>query len=324
MSDMKLIPKGPETVTLAVSTINKLIRAGDGDAALLYLFILKTRGESDATQAAAEMGKNPGEIRTAMAVLSRLGLVQLDDDNDVPAHDTLDAPLAEPRQYTIDEIKNELEYGSVFHTLVEETQRRIGKIMSPDEMLRLFGIYDGLRLQPEVILQLITHCITESRGRSGGRMPSIRYIEKTAYTWEREGIFTLERAEEYLKDLETRKSIRGEIKRALQIRDREFSETEKRFVDGWIAMGFDAGAVDIAFDRTVIKTGKMAWSYMDSIMKNWHNKNIHTAQEIQEKDKKIDKHSAFLDAVNPEKKFGSANNEDIRRMERLLNKIKED
>jgi len=324
MPDIKFILPGPETVTLAGQTIDKLIRAGDGDAALLYLYILKTHGQSTMAEAAAAMGKSHGEIATAMALLSRLGLVKLDNNTEANSQDALTkTPMEEPRQYSIDEIKHELEVGSEFYALVQETQNSLGKILSPDELLRLFGIYDALRIPPEVILQLITHCITESRGRGGGRMPSIRYIEKAAYKWEREGIFSLDRAEEYLKALEVLKSARGEIKTVLQIKDRELTDSEKRYVDGWITMGFTPDAIDIAYDKTVLNTGKLAWGYMDSIMKSWHDKNLHTSQEVLEKGITSNKNIAYDSKKTPEQKFGAPNHEDIERMQRLLNKIKE-
>jgi len=330
---------GTETVTLTGQTINKLIHAGDGDAALLYLYILNTSGKNSSSEAANALGKSIGEIANLMAVLSRLGLVEINretekqnrDISDVNAGGSTDAYDAaqrnreleeEKRSRTLDEVKQELESGSVFSALVEETQKSLGKILSPDELLRLFGIYDSLKMEPEVILHLVTHCISESRARSNGRMPSIRYIEKAAYTWEREGILTLDCAEDYIKRLEARRSIRGEIKDSLMIKNRELSETESRYVDNWIAQGFRAEAAAIAYDRTVFKTGKLAWNYMDKIMSSWHNKGLYTAEEIMKKDKGPER------LVNRNQtsaqKFGAADQSEVERMQRILNKIKED
>jgi len=214
--------------------------------------------------------------------------------------------------------------GSDFSIVVDETQRRLGKILSPDDLLRLFGIYDHLRLPPEVILQLITHCIKECSITGDGSAPSIRYIEKAAYTWEREGVFTLEKAEEYLKALEAKKSARGEIKSALHIRDREFSATEKRYVDEWIAMGFSKEAVAVAYDKTVVKTGGMAWPYMNTILSNWHNKGVHTPEEIAEKEGSSQRGSGGAYARQGAQKHGEPNREELERLQRLLNKTKED
>ena len=350
MAKTKFILPGPETITISGQTIDKLIRAGNGDAALLYMYILKTRGQSTSDEAADALGKSAGGIADAMALLSRLGLIKLDDGgSDGELGDRLDgglgdkpdgelgdrpgegpgerlrsAPVEEPRDYSIGEIRQEIDSGSDFSMVVEETQRSLGKILSPDELQRLFGIYDGLRLPAEVIILLITHCISESRRSGGGRMPSVRYIEKAAYTWEREGILSLDSAEEYLKTLDAVRSARGEIKRALQINDREFSASEKRYVDRWIANGFSAVAVGIAYDRTVIKTGKLAWGYMDSIINSWHSKNLHTPREILEKDGRSNENGQPKEQKDAGRKFGAANREELLRMERLLKKIKEE
>ena len=358
MSDKKFKLPGTESFMLNGQTIDLLIREGDGDAALLYLYILKTSGQSSSDEIASAMGKSAVWIASAMAVLSRLGLVQPDENEDddsseipskihqnhppnhppnhpnhphksepktmpgYPEDGSVDAPVKEPRRYTIEEIKEELKAGSGFAAVVEETQRSLGRILSPDDLLRLCGIYDSLRLPPEVILQLITHCISESRKSGGGRAPSMRFIEKEAYRWEREGIFSLERAEEYLKDLETRIGARSEIKFALQIKNRELSETEKRFIDDWITMGFGPETIAIAYDRTVLKTGNMAWPYMDSILKSWHGRDIHTPREVLEKDTKPGKNTPKKGREPTDNSFGASDQEEIERMKRFREMLK--
>jgi len=318
----RFILPGPETINISGQTVDKLLRAGDGDAALLYLYILKTRGQSTSEEAAAALGLGAGGVATAMAALSRLGLIGFDDNKEpLPS-----PPKEEPREYSADEIKREIESGSDFSALVEEAQRSLGKILSPDELTRLFGIYDGLRLPPEVILQLITHCIAESRKKSGGRPPTMRYVEKAAYTWEREGIFSLDRAEEYLKALDKRRSKRGTIKTALQIRDRELSASEKRYVDGWIEMGFGADAVEIAYDRTLLKTGKLAWGYIDSIIRSWHSKGLRTPDDILQRDSKSGPkpQQGHGQKQQQGQKFGAPDTAELERMQRLLKKLKEE
>ena len=322
MSEIKFSLPGSESITLTGQAIDKLIHAGDGDAALLYLYILKTRGLSSSVEAAKALDKGKGWVASAMAVLSRLGLVHLDNSTE-PGTQT-DALPQEPRKYTEDEVKSEILAGTDFSIVVDETQRRLGTILSPHDLMRLYGIYDNLRLPPEVIMQLITHCIKECSITGDGRAPNIRYIEKAAYTWEREGIFTFEKAEEYLKALEEKKSIRGEIKRIVQIRGREFAPTEKRFIDGWIEMGFKPEAIAIAYDRAVLKAKGSPLPYMDGIMKNWHNKGLHTAEEIAEKDGGKRINTSGINTGPGVRKHGEPSREEIERMQRLLNKIKEE
>jgi DnaD/phage-associated family protein len=296
------------------------------------LYILKTGGKSGIEETAVVLNKTPGEVATAMSLLSRLHLINIDEKNaDMPKVPKAD----EPRTYTADEIAREKEGNPVFSALVDETQRSLGKLLSGNELERLMGIYDSLCLPAEVILQLITHCIAESRGRGDGRMPSMNYIEKAAYTWEREGIFSLESAEEYLKKLENLKSARGVMKQALQITGREFSASEKRYVDEWIALGFDAGSVEIAYDITVLNTGKLSYSYINKIIRNWHDRGFHTAQQIIENDAAGRKSNKSREArlasktsgsagLNSDSKFGAPDSSELKRMEQLLRKIKEE
>jgi DnaD/phage-associated family protein len=176
----------------------------------------------------------------------------------------------------------EKENSPEFELLIKEVQRALGKLLSSDDVIKLYGIYDYLGLPFEVILQLVTHCKEECTRRNGpGRIPTMKYIEKAAFTWEREGIFSLEAAEAYLKKLSERRNIYGEFAVAMGIRNRQLSATEQKYVDSWANLGFKPEAAAIAYDRTVMQTGKLSWSYMDKIMKSWHQKNLHTTQEIE-------------------------------------------
>ena len=333
MTDIKFSLPGPETVTLSRQNVDKLIRAGDGDAALLYLYILKAHGQTSdqitLSDASTALGKDAGTIATAMAILSRLGLINKCDIHESDSKSPVNSPVEEPRQYTAHDVIRELESDSHFPIIAKEAQQKLGRILSPEDLQRLLVMYDELRLPPEVILLLITHCISESRRRGGGRMPSMRYIEKAAFEWEREGIFSMEQAEEYLKNLENLKSARGMVKTALQITERELSESQKRYVDSWIAMGFDADAIGIAYDRTMLNTNKLAWGYLDKILCSWHEKGLHTSQEILSKDSNRAAQPQTSNGRRPPtygagQKFGSADSDDIERMKRLLRKTKEE
>ena len=313
---MKFVLPGPETVTISGNNIEKLIRSGDGDAALLYLYVLKSRGGADLRGASEELARSEAEISASMSVLNRLGLVRW-EESFPPEPDELP-------EYTAADIKREINVGSAFALLVQEVQRSLGKILASADLIKLFGIYDSLGLPPEVILQLITHCISESRRRYGGeRIPTMRYIEKAAYTWEREGVFSLERAEEYLKNLELKRSIESEIKKSLQIKDRELTSTERKYIDEWVSMGFPADCIEIAYDRTLIKTGKLTWNYMDSIIKSWHGKNLHTTDEIHNKDGWKGASAQKADASSKKPDLSAPQTADVERMKRLLDKIKE-
>lgn len=316
LAEMRFVLPGSDSVTLSVQAADKLIRSCDGNAALLYLYVLRTGGSASVTQAAKTFGRSEQDVSASMALLNRLGLLQYDEEV---------KPLQkeEPPEYTAEDIRRELDNGAAFYSLVQESQKSLGKIFSSDDLIKLFGFYDSLGLPPEVILHLITYCIAENRRRYGpGRMPTLRYIEKAAYTWAREGIFTLEQAEHYLKTLEVKRSLHSDIKRILQIKDRELTASEKKYLDGWISLGYSPDTIEIAYDKTVLKTGRLAWSYMDSIIGSWHQKDLHTAEEILQKDGKSQplQHKAAKKSA----KTADADLADFERMKKYLEKLREE
>ncbi|MDR0839297.1 MAG: DnaD domain protein [Oscillospiraceae bacterium] len=307
----------PETVSLTGADVSALLRLGDGDAALLYLY-LSAFGGTDAPEELPRCpGLSPEALRAAESRLRSAGLLapaRAVPESAPPAH------TERPRTHvpaTGGEVRGEDEDGRQFYVLVQEAQRMLGRVLSSDDLIRLFGIYDTLKLPPEVILQLIRYCMSETERRDGNtRPPSVKYIEKAAYTWEREGIFSLELAEEYIKSRAARHAEAAVIKKALQINDRELTPSERKYVESWLSLGFDAEAISVAYDRTVMKTGRLAWGYMDSIIVSWHGKGLHTAADVAAKDSRPERGPRKAGAERP-----APDSREFERMNRLLSEL---
>ena len=281
----------PEVISVPGSAVKKLISAGDGDAALLYLFL-----SGEGLSAAEKLPWSAERFDAANQKLSELGLT----------------PGAEaPKPAKLPPIEKQTE--KKFYSLTQEVQRLFGRILSSDELVRLFGIYETLGMPPEVILQLVVYCAAETQGR----VPAMKYIEKAAYTWEREGIKTLEHAEKYIKERTEKKQESAKIKTALQIHDRGFTPTERKYVDAWLALGFTAEVIAIAYDRTVTKTGKLSWGYMNSIISSWHGKNLFTVEDILAKDTRQSTAGRVATAAAP------PDDSEVQRINRIISSLTE-
>ncbi len=267
---------GDGSVVMSAETARRVIGSGSGDAALLYLHILTCGGRYDAEAASAAIHRTVQQVEEAMRVLVRLGLAGERRVEAVPQS------AGELPQYSPQDIQRELRDGGTFRELVDDVQRSLGARLSSEGLMILFGIYDSLRLPPDVILELVTHCCGEFERRYGpGRRPSMRYIEKAAFTWEREGIFSLDASADYIRRQEELRLSENAMARAMGISGRGLSQTERKYIDMWTGMGFSPEAVGMAYDRTVTNTGRLAWRYMDSILQSWHAKNLHTPAQIE-------------------------------------------
>lgn len=294
-------------VTVEAFALDRLIAAGDGDSALLYLYILRNGGRISLGEAAVDLKRNEDAIR---GMLQRLGELQLlvlpaalsgpagpagpgePEKQAAPAPPPADSaerdpagPILEPEgppEYSADDIARELESGSPFPGLVLETQRRLGRVLSSVDLKILYGLYDYLGLPAEVISLLVTYCAHEAaKAPDGGRPLRMRQVEKEAYAWKRSGVDTADRAVEHLKRLELRREKSAEVLRALQIVDRAPAPSERKYIENWLELGFSPAAIALAYDRTVLQTGDLKWPYLNSILKSWHQKNLHTVAEIE-------------------------------------------
>ena len=314
-----IVTDGTNSVTIPTAVISSLLKLGDGNAALLYLHLM--RG-GDAIKTSADIIRDLGwDAHTLEVAENRLIFAGIMPDT---GDEAIRQAIAEPTEVFEErprraEARGTAEADGRFYALVQEIQRLLGKVLSSDEMIRLLGIYDTLQLPGEVILQLVSYCMSETEKPGESRAPSMRYIEKAAYTWEREGIFTLEAAEQYIKQHELRRGDIAQLRRVLGITDHEMLPSERKYIESWLTLGYDAETIAMAYERMIMKTGKLVWRYMDAIIVNWHEKGLHTVAEILEKDAKSDKSepSRNIFATRP-----APDKSDVARMERFLENMK--
>ena len=275
MSDPTFLPGN--ILSLAAGAADRLIEAGSGDAALLYLWLLRNGGRYETGRAARALRWDGGRADAALAQLVSLSLAS-------PAEVQPQQPPVreEPPEYTAEDLNREMsDAGSPFPALVREVQRRLGKVLSTADLKSLYTIYDFAGLPAEVILLVVSWCAEESQRKYGpGRKPRMPQIQREALRWKEKGVDTAEAAEAYLKRLTALRDRTGRILSLLDIRDRPAVAREREYIAGWVEMGFDDEAIRLAYEKTVLKKQSLNWAYMNSILRSWHQKGLHTVAQI--------------------------------------------
>ncbi len=265
-----MCPLADKNIIISAAAAEALLEKGEGLAALLYLHI-RARGEFSLSAAAKQLRRSETEISAAAASLREMGLL------------SAEKPLMseEMPEYSAADIVSRAGRDSAFEGLVDAVQHSLGKLLSTPDLRSLFGIYDHLGMPAEVIYLLVAHCVETYRESHGeGRVPTMRYIEKEAWYWAGQEIMSLEAAEEHIKGEKEKKSKLFRTAEMLQIKGRQLSQSEQRYIESWLEMGFEIEALAVAYDRTVLGTGKLAWRYMDKIVSSWHEKGLHTEAEV--------------------------------------------
>ena len=271
--------KEEESVTLSAATLRRLIGGGNGDAALLYLAILHSHGAAEAEKLAKILSWDEKRVRTAEQALCEMQLVGAPEKKE-------EAPLLPPQQlseppdYTREDIMRKLEGDGRFACLLREVEHKLGPLSTPS-VKKLLGLYENLGLPADVVYTLVNYCITKKAQQFGeGRLPNMREIEKEGYVWARKELFSIEKASEYMKREQVLRGRYPEYMVALQMAGRASAPSEEKYLSAWAEMGFPAETVSEAYDRTVLHCHEFRWPYCNGILKRWHEKGLHTLEEV--------------------------------------------
>lgn len=278
-----------QPIALSVETVDKLLRRGSGDAALLYLYLLRTGGTYSSQEVQQALGWNVAQAMSAFAHLIELGLAE----DDTPP-ERRDAPTADTcPNYSSEDIASELKENNEFRSLLEEVEHLLGKKCSLTDSRILLELYHHVAMPAEVLLLLTARQIELTEEKFGpGRRPRMSEIKSSTYALKKKGIDTLEAAEEWIRRQDYLKSQEGKLMEAVGIVGRAPGDSERRFLNQWTEWGFGPEAVALAYDRTLMKKGSMVWPYCNGILRRWNDKNAHTPEEIKAADQGSSRGSA--------------------------------
>lgn len=261
-------------VNISREDARKLLLTRSADAALLYLYM---QCGNDPAEAQQTLSLSSSRMDCACATLRQLGLW--------PTEKKTMLPTGERPNYSEKDVADALDADASFRSLYGEVQRVLGKVLNTEELKILLSFIRYLGMTPDVIAVLVNYCKDRAR-QKGGRAPSLRAIEKEAYYWAERGIETMEEAAAFIQTQNAHNARMAHIKHLLQIRGRRLTTAEERYASEWAEMGFEDGAILMAYERTCINTGGLKWPYLNSILKRWHEKGLHTVEQINSGDQK--------------------------------------
>ena len=266
-------------IVLPAQQADRLIGRGDGDAALLYLCLLRADRGVTAQELQRKLKWSQLRLHAAETALQELGLI------DRPPEQKPPEPAQERPVYTADDLTDLLTGDAGFRMLVPQTEEKLGKRLKTAALQILAGLYDDLGLPADVIYLLVCHCVARSEERYGpGRRPTLRQIEKEGYHWAQRGLFDQESASRYLRDWNVRRSAMSRYMQVLGLGDRRPVESEERYIADWMDKGFPPETVALAYDKTVFYKKELNWRYLNGILRRWHENGWHTEEEVRQGD----------------------------------------
>ena len=182
---------------------------------------------------------------------------------------------SERPEYSPAELAVYLQKSESTQKLFQTAQKKLGKMLSHNDMSMLFSFHDWLGMPIDVIELLLSYC--SANGHTG-----MRYIEKVALGWAEEGINTVEQAVEYIELRQT--GFRTILKAFGQ--NRMPVPTEEAYMKKWLQeYQLPMDVVKMACERTVLQTGKASFAYADKILASWKDVGVKTVADVEAQDK---------------------------------------
>lgn len=193
------------------------------------------------------------------------------------------------KSYSKDDIKQFRQNDSIAE-LFFITERYLGHPLNDTDVQIILHLYDGLAFSTDLIEYLI-----ETSVESGHK--SLRYIEKVALNWKENNISTVEEAK--LADSVHSKAYYTVMK-SFGISGRNLIPSEIKFLKKWTTeYGFSEELISEACQRTVQAVHQPSFAYADSILTNWHKKQVRSLSDL-----------SAIDAEHQSKKKSAATNTD--------------
>lgn len=183
--------------------------------------------------------------------------------------------VSEIPEYTSADIKRLKGRDALFNSILDEAQQTFGKVFNNVEMNYIIAMRDHLSLDGEYILMLLEYFRREGK--------PLCYAVRVADSLVKKGICDPEALETYLKHRDSFKGNEGRYRDLFGIGTRALTAYEEKYFTTWseeMQMPFDL--VTVAFERTVEKKGTPQKSYINGILKKWHEAGILSIEALEE------------------------------------------
>lgn len=192
----------------------------------------------------------------------------------VPQEKPVTRPLSRPERPDSVFVAQRLVADATLASLMQEAQVILGRPLSHGDSATLLMLHDNDGLPVDVILMILTYAVGEGKG--------MRYIEKMGINWSSEGIDTLEKADEKIKEITKSKEAWAIASKTFGVKNvGSPSKTQIEYSDRWInKWGYRTDMLRNAYEKCVDTKGEYNLKYIDGIIKKWHSSGIFTIDDL--------------------------------------------
>jgi DnaD/phage-associated family protein len=163
------------------------------------------------------------------------------------------------------------------------TEQYLSKTLSKSDVDAITYFYETLGMSADLIEYLVESCVENGH-------KSMHYIQKVALSWSDQQITTKEQARR--QSASYNKNCYA-VLRAFGIHSRGPAASEIAYIQKWTdELGFSIDLVQEACNRTISAIHQPSFEYADSILTNWHKKQVRHLKDLSDIDSAFQKERA--------------------------------
>lgn len=271
MADMAIQLPEKQVRIITCDTIDKLIALGNGEVALLYLYLLRHENNTNSETAAQELHFSQEQLEQAFFTLRN---INLSAGRETKVTATPAKKIEKAPQYKPEELNKARHDDPEFATVCQVAESQFGKILKLTQMRCLFQAYDYFGLNAETLIELLAYLKKERE------TVTTVHIRNEAADWAEMRITSAQDAQNYILYLKGTHPLRETIYQIFGIVPQNASLTEKKICIFVQIHDFSEELVTYAVKLAVKKTGEKNIKYIWGILKNWEDKGIHTMEML--------------------------------------------
>lgn len=272
--------------------------AGSASLKTLLWLLRNARYSSTPEQISKALGLSPDDVKDALTYWSERGVLTLDDSipyeklqtetgpspQTNPSEDVIKITdreeklrLKPSKKPTMAEVVKRGNESTEIKFLLNEAQKVMGRTLTNSDAETLLWLADYCEMPVSVILMAMN--FAAARSNADNNVLRMRYVEKIVLSWMDDEIFTVEAAENKIKEITDAESRWRKLQSLLGLERRKASAKEEELCGFIDTYSLSDDLVSAAYNETVNKKGKYSAAYLLGILRKWHENGVSSSEE---------------------------------------------
>ncbi|MDR0918970.1 MAG: DnaD domain protein [Oscillospiraceae bacterium] len=174
-----------------------------------------------------------------------------------------------------EQISEKIEHSEGLRSVFDVAENYFQENLNAMQCNSLIWLHEELGFSPDSLMLLIDYC----SDRCSEKGLSIKYIEKVAYDWYSKGILTPDEVKIEIARLKEYYSYASIVRRVFYL-NVPLVKTQQEYAEKWRLAGFSEDILQLAYEITIEKIGKVNFKYINTILQKWSLNGLKNVNDV--------------------------------------------